>query len=141
MSTGGQRQSIVQLRRLLRRLDRSHSGDESGCPTCSLQRLAAQLIEEIENEAQQSGNPDLRPGAASVTMAVEAIIAVIFALEVHGADEQGRVLQALLDHVGGLVLDQLAQEDMIAAEAEAEGEIDPESGSPALPSGRRGSLH
>ena len=51
MSTGGQRLPIVQLRRLLRRLDRSHSGEEGGCPTCGLQRLAAQLIEEIEGEA------------------------------------------------------------------------------------------
>jgi hypothetical protein len=138
MSSGGYRQSIVHLRRLLRRLDRSHSGEESGCPTCSLQRLAAQLVEEIENEAQQAGNDDLRPGAASVTMAVEAIIAVIFSLDVHGADEQGRVLQALLDHIGGLVLDQLAQEEMNVAESQ--GNQDPEPGTPP-PSGRRGSLH
>jgi hypothetical protein len=139
MSTGGHRQSIVQLRRLLRRLDRSHSGEESGCPTCSLQRLAAQLVEEIENEAQQLGNDDLRPGAASVTMAVEALIAVIFTLDVHGADEQGRVLQALLDHVGGLVLDQLAQEEEMSA-ADEQREPDPEPGA-APPAGRRGSLH
>ena len=138
-NSGGYRQSIVQLRRLLRRLDRSHSGDEGGCPTCSLQRMATHLIEEIENEAHQLGNEDLRPGAASVTMAVESIIAVIFALDVRGADEQGRVLQALLDHVGGLVLDQLAQDEMIAAEGP--GGDDGEPGNSPPPSSRRGSLH
>ena len=62
MSAIGKRQSIVQLRRMLRRLDRSHSGDESGCPTCSLQRLAAQLVDELEAEAQQFASPDA-PGA------------------------------------------------------------------------------
>lgn len=139
MNSGGHRQSIVQLRRLLRRLDRSHSGDEGGCPTCSLQRLAAQLLEELEAEAQQFDNDNLRPGAASVTMAVESLMAVIYALDVRGADEQGRVLQALLDHVGGLVLDQLAQEEMNAAgEFGAEGE-DPDRPAPAP--GGRGSLH
>lgn len=133
------RQHIVQLRRLLRRLDRSHSGDESGCPTCGLQRLAAQLVEELENEAGQMQNENLPPGAASVTMAMEALIAVLYTLDVRGADEQGRVLQALLDHVGGMVLDQLAQDELNTA-GEFGGESDPGADSPPSP-GRRGSLH
>ena len=54
MSAIGKRQSIVQLRRMLRRLDRSHSGDESGCPTCSLQRLAAQLVDELEARLEEA---------------------------------------------------------------------------------------
>ena len=138
MSAIGKRQSIVQLRRMLRRLDRSHSGDESGCPTCSLQRLAAQLVDELEAEAQQFASLDLTPGAASVTVAVEALMSVLYALDVRTADEQGRVLQALLDHVGGLVLDQLAieEEDMQGQPAESD------EAPPAPPSPRRGgSLH
>jgi hypothetical protein len=138
MSASGGRQSLVQLRRMLRRLDRSHSGDESACPTCSLQRLAAQLVDELEAEAQQFASPDLVPGAASVTMAVEALIAVMWALDVRAADEQGRVLQALLDHVGDVVLDQLAQEEENASgQAATEDEGAPE---PAPPR-RSGSLH
>jgi len=138
MSAIGKRQSMLQLRRMLRRLDRSHSGDEGGCATCNLQRVAAQLVEEIEAEAHQSGSSELRPGAASVTLAVEALIGVIFALDVRGADEQGRVLQALLDHVGDVVLDQLAQEEFAAAEAmmnDEDGVQDP------VPPRRGGSLH
>jgi len=140
MSDTGKRQSIVQLRRMLRRLDRSHSGDESGCPTCSLQRLAAQLVDELEAEAGQLASPDLLPGAASVTMAVEALIAVIYALDVRAADEQGRVLQALLDHIGDVVLDQLAQEEQNASGAAAG---DPEDDAPpeTAPPRRSGSLH
>ena len=63
----------------------------------SLQRLAAQLVEELEYESHQLASPELRPGAASVTMAVEALITIIYTLDVRGADEQGRVLQALRD--------------------------------------------
>jgi len=137
MSAIGKRQSIVQLRRMLRRLDRSHSGDESGCPTCSLQRLAAQLVDELEAEAQQFNNPDLTPGAASVTMAVEALMAVLYALDVRTADEQGRVLQALLDHIGDVVLDQLAQEEVDSASSAA----DDEGPTEPPPPRRSGSLH
>ena len=137
MSAIGKRQSIVQLRRMLRRLDRSHSGDESGCPTCSLQRLAAQLVDELEAEAQQFNNPDLAPGAASVTMAVEALMAVLYALDVRTADEQGRVLQALLDHIGDVVLDQLAQEEINGGGSAAD---DEGPGEPPPPR-RSGSLH
>jgi hypothetical protein len=71
-------------------------------------------------------------------MAVEALIATMWALDVQAADEQGRVLQALLDHVGGLVLDQLAieEEDMQGQPAESD------EAPPAPPSPRRGgSLH
>jgi hypothetical protein len=138
MSETSRRQSIVQLRRMLRRLDRSHSGDESGCPTCSLQRLAAQLVDELEAEAQQFASPDLAPGAASVTMAVEALIAVIYALDVRAADEQGRVLQALLDHIGDVVLDQLAQEEQNTTGAAAG---DDEGATEPAPPRRSGSLH
>ncbi len=138
MSAIGKRQSIVQLRRMLRRLDRSHSGDESGCPTCSLQRLAAQLVDELEAEAQQFASPDLTPGAASVTVAVEALMSVIYALDVRTADEQGRVVQALLDHIGDVVLDQLAQEDMDTAGAPG---ADDEGGQEPPPPRRSGSLH
>ena len=136
MSAIGKRQSIVQLRRMLRRLDRSHSGDESGCPTCSLQRLAAQLVDELE--AQQFASPDLTPGAASVTVAVEALMSVIYALDVRTADEQGRVVQALLDHIGDVVLDQLAQEEMDTAGAPG---ADDEGGQEPPPPRRSGSLH
>ena len=138
MSETSRRQSIVQLRRMLRRLDRSHSGDESGCPTCSLQRLAAQLVDDLEAESAQFASPDLVPGAASVTMAVEALIAVIYALDVRAADEQGRVLQALLDHIGDVVLDQLAQE-----EQDTGGTATGEDDAPAQPAPprRSGSLH
>lgn len=138
MSETSRRQSIVQLRRMLRRLDRSHSGDESGCPTCSLQRLAAQLVDELEAEAQQFASPDLAPGAASVTMAVEALIAVIYALDVRAADEQGRVLQALLDHIGDVVLDQLAQEEQNTTGAAAG---DDDGATEPAPPRRSGSLH
>ena len=138
MGSTAKRQSMTQLRRLLRRLERSHGGDQNVCQTCSLQRLAAQLVDELETEAHQIGSPDLGPGAASVVMAVEALIAAMWALDVQAADEQGRVLQALLDHVGGLVLDQLAieEEDMQGQPAESD------EAPPAPPSPRRGgSLH
>ncbi|MBK6288111.1 MAG: hypothetical protein IPJ33_16445 [Gammaproteobacteria bacterium] len=135
--TTGRRLSMVQMRRMLRRLERAHSGDEGVCPACSLQRLAAQLVEELEYESHQLASPELRPGAASVTMAVEALITIIYTLDVRGADEQGRVLQALLDQVGGIVLDQLAQEEMNAAGA---GEQDAGDSEPAPPR-RGGSLH
>ena len=105
--TTGRRLSMVQMRRMLRRLERTHSGDEGVCPACS------------------------------VTMAVEALITIIYTLDVRGADEQGRVLQALLDQVGGIVLDQLAQEEMNAAGA---GEQDAGDSEPAPPR-RGGSLH
>jgi hypothetical protein len=127
---------MVQMRRMLRRLERAHSGDEGACPACSLQRLAAQLVEELEYESHQLGSAELRPGAASVTMAVEALITIIYTLDVRGADEQGRVLQALLDQVGGIVLDQLAQEEMnAAAEQQEQGDTEP------APPRRGGSLH
>lgn len=111
MSNTGKHQSLVRLRRMLRRLERSHSGDQNICHTCSLQRLAAQLVDELEREAHQLDSADIGPGAASVIMAVEALIAAMWALDAQSPDEQGRVLQALLDHVGNLVLDQLAMED------------------------------
>jgi hypothetical protein len=138
MSAIGKRQSLLQLRRMLRRLDGSHSGDEGGCATCNLQRMAAHLVEEIEAEAHQAGSTELRPGAASVTLAVEALIGVIYALDVRGADEQGRVLQALLDHVGDVVLDQLAQEEFAAADAMV---ADEEGAPEPAPPRRGGSLH
>ncbi len=136
MSDTGKRQSMVQLRRLLRRLDRSHSGDQDVCQTCSLQRLAAQLVDELEREAHQVGSPDLGPGAASVMMAVEALIAVMWALDVQSPEEQGRVLQALLDHVGNLVLDQLAIEEEEMEGLPSEGDDAP----PAPPGPRQGGL-
>lgn len=136
-TTAGKRLSLVHLRRMLRRLEHAHSGDEGECPACSLQRLAAQLVEELEFEAHQLDSPDLRPGAASVTMAVEALITIIYTLDVKGADEQGRVLQAALDQIGGIVLDQLAQEEMNAMREEAE-----PAGVEQPPAPRRGgSLH
>lgn len=134
--SSGKRQSMMQLRRLLRRLERSHSGDQNVCQTCSLQRLAAQLVDELEREAHQMDLADLGPGAASVTMAVEALIAVMWALDVQEADEQGRVLQALLDHVGGLVLDQLALEE----EEMAGGASESDDAPPAPPSPRKGGM-
>lgn len=138
MSATARRQPIIRLRRLLRRLDRSHSGDQNVCQTCSLQRLAAQMVDELETEAHQIGSPDLGPGSASVTMAVEALIAVMWSLDVQEADEQGRVLQALLDHVGGIVLDQLAleEEEMTGRGQDADDETPP----PPAPR-RSGSLH
>lgn len=138
MSATARRQSMTRLRRLLRRLDRSHSGDQNICQTCSLQRLAAQMIDELEAEAHQLGSPDLGPGAASVTMAVEALIAAMWALDVQEADEQGRVLQALLDHVGGIVLDQLALEE---EEAAGRSPDTSEDEVPAPAPRRSGSLH
>lgn len=138
MSATARRQPMTRLRRLLRRLDRSHSGDQNVCQTCSLQRLAAQMVDELEAEAHQIGSPDLGPGSASVTMTVEALIAVMWALDVQDADEQGRVLQALLDHVGGIVLDQLALEE---EEMTGRGQ-DAEEDAPPPPAPRRsGSLH
>jgi hypothetical protein len=137
MNTTGRRQSIVQLRRMLRRLDAAHTNEESGCPVCSLHRLGAQLVEELEMEAEQLGSPDLRPGAASVLLAVEAVIGIIYTLDVQGADEQGRVMQALLDHVGAIVLDQLAHDEMSAAEQGGE----PASVPPAGTRRGGGSIH
>lgn len=139
MSATGKRQSMAQLRRLLRRLERSHSGDQSVCQTCSLQRMAAQMVDELEAEAHQIGSPDLGPGAASVTMAVEALIAAMWALDVQEADEQGRVLQALLDHIGDIVLDQLAleEEEMAGTPTDSDDDAPP---SPPTPR-RSGSLH
>ena len=86
--------SLVQLRRLLRKLDRAHTSDESNCPACRLQRLALQLNEEVEGEVQQLAVPGLGPGSASVAMAIESVLTVMYALDVRGAEEQGRVTQA-----------------------------------------------
>mgnify|MGYP000983069983 FL=1 len=99
--------------------------------------MAAQLVDELEAEALQFNNPDLAPGAASVTMAVEALMAVLYALDVRTADEQGRVLQALLDHIGDVVLDQLAQEEVDSASSAA----DDEGPTEPPPPRRSGSLH
>lgn len=142
MNDTTRRTAVTQLRRLLRRIDRSHTNDPSGCPTCSLQQLSAQLIEELEGEAQQFNNPDIPPGAASVLLATEAVLGLVYLLDIREADEQGRVVQALLDHVGGMVLDILAQDEMTAQQiieyTEGEG-----GGAPPTGGGRRGggSLH
>lgn len=129
--------SLVQLRRLLRRLDGAHTNDESACPACRLQRLALQLNEEIEADAAQLAHAAFAPGAASVGMAIESILTVIYALDVRAADEQGRVVQALLDYIGDVVMEQLAHD-----EASAGGEPAEEQGPPeGLPPRRSGSLH
>jgi hypothetical protein len=131
--------SLVALRRLLRRLDRAHTSEESSCPACRLQRLALQLNEEVESEASQIAAPDLLPGAASVGMAIESVLTVIYTLDVRAADEQGRVVQALLDYIGEVVMDQLAHD-----EQGAPGEPGPDEEPPApegFPPQRRGSLH
>jgi len=137
MDMSQRRQAIKQLRRLLRRLERSHSGNEEACPACSLQQLAVQLVDEIEIEADRVQHPDLRPGAASVILAAEAIIAVIYALGIQEADEQGRALQGLLDYVGDIVLDQLGQDEFASINAADE----PESVPSITGSRRGGSLH
>jgi hypothetical protein len=131
--------SMVQLRRMLRRIDRAHTSDESTCPACRLQRLALQLNEEVEGEAAQLGHAELGPGAASVGMAVESILTVLYALDVRAADEQGRVLQALLDYIGDVVMEQLAHDEANAA-GMSEPQEDP--GPPeGMPPRRSGSLH
>ena len=54
-------------------------------------------------------------------------------------DEQGRVLQALLDHIGDVVLDQLAQEEQDTTGVPG---ADDDDGEPTPPPPRRsGSLH
>lgn len=131
--------SLVQLRRLLRRLDRSHTSDESNCPACRLQRLALQLNEEVEAEAREMQLPALGPGSASVAMTIESVLTVMYALDVRGAEEQGRVVQALLDYVGDVVLDQLAHDEASAAGQSADEIEHPEGG--GLPPRRSGSLH
>lgn len=139
MSANPKYATLVQLRRLLRRLDRAHTSEESSCPACRLQRLALQLNEEVEAEATQINAPDLLPGAASVGMAIESILTVVYTLEVRAADEQGRVVQALLDYIGDVVMDQLAHDEQGAS-----GETPPDDESPApegFPPQRRGSLH
>jgi hypothetical protein len=129
--------SLVQLRRMLRRLDGAHTNDESACPACRLQRLALQLNEEIEGEAAQLQHAGFVPGAASVGMAIESILSVIYALDVRAADEQGRVVQALLDYMGDVVMEQLAHD-----EAGVGGESAEDPGPPdGLPPRRSGSLH
>ena len=117
METPPKRTAMIQLRRLLRRLDRAHVGGEQACVACGLQQMAMQLVDEIEIESGQLENDNLRPGAASVILAVEAMMGALYALGVEDADEQGRVLQALLDYVGDLTLDQLAQAEMAAGGA------------------------
>ena len=95
MDMSQRRTAITQLRRLLRRLERAHSGDETACPACALQQLAVQLVDEIEIESERAEVEDLRPGAASVVLAVESLIAAIYALGVQEADEQGRLIELL----------------------------------------------
>ncbi len=129
------RTDIIQLRRLLRRLDRAHTGDESRCAACGLQQLAMQLVDEIELQSERAQRDELRPGAASVILAIESVIAAIYALGVEDADEQGRVMQALLDYIGDVSLDLLAQ-DAMAQEGEA-----PASAPAPSTSRRSGSLH
>lgn len=139
MSTTRTHASLIALRRLLRRLDRAHTSEESSCPACRLQRLALQLNEEVEAEAGQIGAPDLLPGAASVGMAIESVLTVVYTLDVRAADEQGRVVQALLDYIGDVVMDQLAHDEQGAG-----GQPPPEEDPPAtegFPPQRRGSLH
>jgi hypothetical protein len=131
--------SLVQLRRLLRKLDRAHTSDESNCPACRLQRLALQLNEEVEGEVQQLAVPGLGPGSASVAMAIESVLTVMYALDVRGAEEQGRVTQALLDHIGDVVLDQLAHDEANAAGQMQDDAETPDA--PPAPPRRSGSLH
>lgn len=139
MTTTRPHASLVALRRLLRRLDRAHTSEESSCPACRLQRLALQLNEEVEAEASQINAPDLLPGAASVGMAIESVLTVIYTLDVREADEQGRVVQALLDYIGDVVMDQLAHDEQGAA---GEPPADDEPPAPeGFPPQRRGSLH
>jgi hypothetical protein len=55
--------SLVQLRRLLRKLDRAHTSDESNCPACRLQRLALRLVTIVPTTAivhLLAGCPSLR---------------------------------------------------------------------------------
>ena len=138
MSTIQKHASLVALRRMLRRLDRAHTSEESTCPACRLQRLALQLNEEVESEATQLSAADLMPGAASVGMAIESVLTVIYTLDVRAADEQGRVLQALLDYIGDVVMDQLAHDEHGAADQSPEDESSAPEG---FPPQRRGSLH
>jgi hypothetical protein len=140
MSANPKYATLVQLRRLLRRLDRAHTSEESTCPACSLQRLALQLNEEVEAEATQLNAADLPPGSASVGMAIESVLTVIYTLDVRAADEQGRVVQALLDYIGEVVMDQLAHDEHAAG---GEKTPDEEPGTPegGFPPQRRGSLH
>ena len=131
--------SLIALRRLLRRLDRAHTTEETECPACRLQRLALQLNEEVEAEAGQIAAADLPPGAASIGMAIESILTVIYTLDARAADEQGRVVQALLDYIGDVVMEQLAHDEHGA------GAPPPPEEEPPTPEGfppqRRGSLH
>ena len=106
------RSAVIQLRRLLRRLNRAHSSNEEACTACGLQQLAMQLVDEIELESEQISHPDLLPGAASIMLSAESVLAVIYALGIKSADEQGRVVQALTDYIGDVVMDQLAQEEL-----------------------------
>jgi len=137
MSVLGRQPSLVQLRRLLRRLDHAHTANEGDCAACRLQRLALQLNEELEAESTQLARPELGPGSASVMMAVESVLTVLYTLDVRAADEQGRVLQALLDYVGDVVLDQLAHDAAgPPGEAGEEG-----TATESLAARRGGSLH
>lgn len=138
MNESNKRMAVAQLRRLLRRLERSHTNDPAGCATCSLQQLSTQLIEELENEAQQFGNPDIRPGGASVLLATEAVLGIVYLLDVREADEQGRVVQALLDQIGGMVMDLLAQDELAASELLAMPDDNDDDLPPAPSGGRRG---
>ena len=143
MNESSKRMAVTQLRRLLRRLERSHTNDPAGCATCSLQQLSTQLIEELENEAQQFGNPEIRPGAASVLLATEAVLGIVYLLDVREADEQGRVVQALLDQIGGMVMDILAHEELDAGDLLSMPDQDDDDMPPPPSGGRRGggSLH
>ena len=139
MSAMHKHASLVQLRRLLRKLDRAHTSEESSCPACRLQRMALQLNEEIEGDTQQQNVPGLGPGSASVAMAIESVLTVMYALDVRGAEEQGRVTQALLDYIGDIVLDQLAHDEAHGSSPPAEEAETPDV--PPPPPRRSGSLH
>ena len=54
----------------------------------------------------------------------------LYALGVEDADEQGRVLQALLDYVGDITLDQLAQAEMASGDAAPPPEVKTRRGGP-----------
>ena len=139
MSATHKHASLVQLRRLLRKLDRAHTSEESSCPACRLQRMALQLNEEIEGDTQQQNVPGLGPGSASVAMAIESVLTVMYALDARGPEEQGRVAQALLDYIGDIVLDQLAHDEANGPAQPAEDTETPDT--PPPPPRRSGSLH
>jgi hypothetical protein len=72
-------------------------------------------------------------------MAIESVLTVMYALDVRGAEEQGRVTQALLDHIGDVVLGQLAHDEANAAGQMQDDAETPDA--PPAPPRRSGSLH